>query len=188
MMNNTFRFIISPVCIAILCAITVVGCSSDSSKLGRYYQGKVLHVSVAEIERSGTVSFSTVNAEGLIRHFQLDPSSAKKEIVRFRIKVENHTAATAIVNVDEKAVVLSDFFSNEFRPINIHDHEISEASATGSISVTPLWNNLNAANNFESFVLPRGTGIDGWMFFEVPSNTHFREFKWRAGDSLGIQF
>ena len=52
-------------CCGILLIALGTGCS-DSSKLGRYYQGKVLHVSVAEIERSGAISFSTVNPEGLI--------------------------------------------------------------------------------------------------------------------------
>tara|TARA_Y100000588_G_scaffold57215_1_gene55128 strand:- start:60 stop:641 length:582 start_codon:yes stop_codon:yes gene_type:complete len=179
-------------CLILLLALSIgcgsLGFSSDSSKLGRYYQGKVLHVSVAEIERSGVISFSTVNPEGIVKNFQILPSSEKREIVRFRIKVENHTAATAIVNIDEKAVVLNDFFSNDFTPINIYDHEILEASDENSVSLTPLWNNLNSLGKSESFVLPRGTGIDGWMFFDVPVNTHFKEFKWRAGDSLGIEF
>lgn len=187
MINIKFRLMNLVGCCGILLIALGTGCS-DSSKLGRYYQGKVLHVSVAEIERSGAISFSTVNPEGLIRNFQINPSSEKKEVARFRIKVENHTAATAIVNIDEKAVVLSDFFSNDFRPIDIYANEIPEPSNVNSVSLTPLWNNVNSDDESESFVLPRGTGIDGWMFFEVPKDTHFREFKWRAGDSLGIEF
>ena len=182
----TRRFLV--ISLVMIAMLVLAGCSSDSSKLGRYYQGKVLHISVAEIERSGTVSFSTVNPEGLIRSFQLNPSSEKREIVRFRVKVENHTAATAIVNIDENAVILNDFFSNDYRPINIYEYQISEPSSEGSVSLTPLWNNITSQDDSESFALPRGTGIDGWMFFDVPKDTHFREFKWRAGDSLGIEF
>ena len=56
-------------CLILLLVLSIgcgsLGFSSDSSKLGRYYQGKVLHVSVAEIERSGVISFSTVNPEAV---------------------------------------------------------------------------------------------------------------------------
>ena len=34
--------------------------------------------------------------------------------------------------------------------------------------------------------LQRGMGLDGWMVFEAPPDTKFREFKWRAGDNLTI--
>ena len=36
--------------------------------------------------------------------------------------------------------------------------------------------------------LEKGMGIEGWMVFEAPKGTEFREFKWRAGDSLTITF
>ena len=116
MINKKLRLLgMMNYCLILLLVLSIgcgsLGFSSDSSKLGRYYQGKVLHVSVAEIERSGVISFSTVNPEGIVKNFQILPSSEKREIVRFRIKVENHTAATAIVNIDEKAVVLNDFLS-----------------------------------------------------------------------------
>ena len=38
------------------------------------------------------------------------------------------------------------------------------------------------------FELPKDHGIDGWMVFEAPPETKFREFKWRAGDNLTISF
>jgi hypothetical protein len=31
-------------------------------------------------------------------------------------------------------------------------------------------------------------GIDGWMVFEAPKGTKFRDFRWRAGDSITITF
>ena len=38
------------------------------------------------------------------------------------------------------------------------------------------------------FELPRGHGVDGWMIFEAPPDTQFRDFRWRAGDSITIRF
>ena len=37
-------------------------------------------------------------------------------------------------------------------------------------------------------VLQMDTGVDGWMVFEAPKGTKFRELKWQAGDSLSIEF
>ena len=39
-----------------------------------------------------------------------------------------------------------------------------------------------------SFQLPKTYSIDGWMVFEAPKDTEFRELRWRAGDSLTIPF
>ncbi len=38
------------------------------------------------------------------------------------------------------------------------------------------------------FELPRGTQVDGWLVFEVPKDAGFRDFRWRAGDLIIIEF
>ena len=38
------------------------------------------------------------------------------------------------------------------------------------------------------FELPQDMGIDGWVVFEAPKGTKFRSFRWRAGDSITIDF
>jgi plastocyanin len=39
-----------------------------------------------------------------------------------------------------------------------------------------------------SFDLKMDMGIDGWIIFEAPKGTKFRDFRWRAGDSITITF
>jgi len=39
-----------------------------------------------------------------------------------------------------------------------------------------------------SFELARDMGIDGWVVFEAPEGTKFRDLRWRAGDSITITF
>ncbi len=39
-----------------------------------------------------------------------------------------------------------------------------------------------------SFDLKKDMGIDGWIVFEAPKGTKFRDFRWRAGDSITIPF
>ena len=36
--------------------------------------------------------------------------------------------------------------------------------------------------------LPKGTGLDGWMVFEVPKDTQIRSFRWASGDTISIDF
>jgi len=38
------------------------------------------------------------------------------------------------------------------------------------------------------FELKQGTGIDGWMVFEAPAGTVFRDFTWLAGDFITVTF
>ena len=39
-----------------------------------------------------------------------------------------------------------------------------------------------------SFQLPQTYEIDGWIVFEAPEDTEFRELRWRAGDNITILF
>lgn len=39
-----------------------------------------------------------------------------------------------------------------------------------------------------SFELPRGHGVDGFLIFEAPVDTEFRDMRWRAGDSITFGF
>ena len=39
-----------------------------------------------------------------------------------------------------------------------------------------------------SFELKKGNQIDGWVVFEAPEGTNFRDLLWRAGDSITITF
>ncbi len=39
-----------------------------------------------------------------------------------------------------------------------------------------------------SFELQQGHGLDGYLIFEVPEGTEFRDMRWRAGDSITFRF
>ncbi len=39
-----------------------------------------------------------------------------------------------------------------------------------------------------SVQLDKGYGVEGWMVFEAPEGIEFRELRWRAGDSITIEF
>ena len=190
-------------------------CSSQSPNIGRYYKGRILHVSVAAMDRADELRWTTstrVPRQGAVdeEFFRLTPESPENELILLRVRVENHTATSAIVNIDHDAAQLRDFLQGRYYPIDVSDR----AEPTGvpesqddrcNVPVNPddhtacvkfLWNPLFAETQPDgqtNYVeraqnLPRGTGLDGWLIFEVPRDTRIRSFRWSSGDTITIDF
>ena len=190
----------------LLLLLVLGACSETSAAFGKYYRGKTLDLNVVTMERLPELRYRTVDAQQQVHHYRVTPSSADMELVLLRIKVENHTATSAIVNVDEQAAELLDFLRGRYRPIDVNQRveEVSapenpgserlaacpmpERPAGGQPTICFLWNRTFEDGTSEAFELQKDYGIDGWMMFEVPKDTKFRELRWRAGDSLTIEF
>ena len=39
-----------------------------------------------------------------------------------------------------------------------------------------------------SFELLQGHGLEGYLVFEAPEGTEFRDMRWRTGDSITVRF
>lgn len=180
----------------LIAALGIAACSDTSPSIGQYYKGRTLTVSVSSIERLAEIRYSTVVDQQEPRHVRLLPSEDGLELVVVHLKVANHTATSAIFTVDRQGAELRDFQSNKYFPIDVGERarNSSEPPILGSRSSTIL--ELQPDGTFlpskgfltGPFELLRGMGIDGWIIFEAPEGTKFREFKWRAGDSLTISF
>ena len=257
--------------------LALAACSDTSSAIGRYHQGRTLHVNVMSIDRVPELRYSTIDPEQVIRRWRLTPSANDTELVLVRMKVENHTAVSAIVNVDRAGAELRDFSNGSYFPLAISesvyrdlrgeseaqirmslgqcfdpnrvmidtgtelewtnegdvDHFVQFNGAevslggTGRAEIAPsesFSHTFGQAGAFDyncgttgsppetaqvlvvdkssgsgvrersllflegSFELPKDTGIDGWMVFEVPEGTQFRDIRWRAGDSITVGF
>ena len=166
-------------------------CSDVSPVLGQYFQGRVLVISIVTIERVDQLRYSTLDSEQVEHHWRITPSEEDLELVLVRLKVENHTATSAIVSVDEQAAELRDFFRGKYFPIDVNKR-VEEVSAPSNPAeerpVVFLWNRTLEDGSTEAFQLQKDFGVDGWMVFEAPKGTKFRDLRWRAGDSLTIEF
>ena len=201
--------------LALLVLAASLACSSQSPNIGRYYKGRILHVSVADLQRTDELRWTTSTrypAQGAVGEplYKLSPQSDENELVLLRVRVENHTATSAIVNVDRDSAQLRDFFQGKYAPIDVgalaQEAEVPEKpSDRCNVPVNPetptecvrfLWNALYEEQQPNGQVqlvhraqqLPRGTGLDGWLVFEVPRDTEFRSFRWGAGDTVIIDF
>ena len=120
------------------------------------------------------------------------------------------TATTAAVNVDEQSAQLRDFLQGRYFPINVGERAkpagVPEKPGDHcAVQVNPekpmvcvefLWNQTFEETQPDgqpklvqySQQLPQGTGLDGWMVFEVPQGTMIRSLRWAAGDTVTIDF
>ncbi len=86
---------------------------------GQYFQGQTLHVSVVDLERLPELRYSTIDPNQVVRRWSLLPSAPGNELVLLRLKVENHTADGATINIDSDAAELRDLHGASYRPVSV---------------------------------------------------------------------
>ena len=196
--NRLSTLFISTVAAALL---VLTACSDISPAIGKYYTGRTLHVSVVAMERAAELRYNLPATAPELKHYRLAPSEPDLELVMMRIKVENHTATSAIVSIDPGAAELRDFFQEKYFPVDVTERaeevpapedpskeRIARCPVQNPKEVCFLWNATYTDGSTRAFDLQKGFGIDGWMIFEVPKDTEIREMRWRAGDGLTIEF
>jgi len=215
MTNRSLSTLITLALLALFLAIIALACSSQSPNIGKYYKGRILHVSVADLERTDELRWTTSTRaprQGVTGEdfYRIVPESTDNELVLLRVKVENHTATRAIINIDREAAQLRDFLQGRYYPIDVseraQDAEVPEsADDRCNVPVIPddhtacvkfLWNASYEETQPDGQVqlieraqeIPNGHGLDGWLVFEVPKNTQFRSFRWASGDTVTIDF
>lgn len=263
--------------LVLLFPLGVLACTQESSTLGQYRKGRTLHFSVTSLERTPELRYATVDPHGVVRKWSISASSDDKELILVRAKVENHTAVSAIVNVDKTAAVLRDIANATYLPLTVTETVWQDFRGepeavvrmdlgqcydgtralidTGSavkwqsefdddqyvqfenasvqfgngerVVIGPgqsASHTFNSAGEFlyscsapdvpeypavlrvaapesdaeyidrstlfiqGSFELLQGHGLDGYMVFEAPIGTEFRDMRWRAGDSITFSF
>ena len=192
-----------------------LACSTQSANIGKYYKGRILHVSIAAMERTDELRWTPSSRSARASDpddmfYRLAPLSEEYELVLLRVKVENHTATSAVVNVDEQSAQLRDFLRGRYFPVDVsaraEEVGVPENPAdrcsfpvnpeSPNVCVRFLWNQTfeEVQPNGEvglvqrSQELIKGHGLDGWMIFEVPKGLELRSFRWAAGDTVTIDF
>ena len=174
--------------------LLATACSEVSPALSRYYDGRILTVSVREMKTVSELRYTYTDAERGQLHFLVTPSSADMELAMLRISVGNHKATSAVVNIDEQAAQLLDFANGRYFPVNVFavQQEVGPPENPADEEKVPefllLWNGEQEDGTRQAFNLLQNTSLVGWMLFEVPKDARLRELRWRAGDSLTIQF
>ena len=182
--------------VAVLVVGVVVSQDRSSPAFGQFFSGRTLVISVVGIDRLSELHYTAMIEKGVPTYVRVAPSQVGLELVVVHLKVQNHTAFSALLDVDRQAAELRDILSNKYFPIDVGvlGKQVDSPPVKGSRSEQVL--ELEPDGTFSAtkgFIrgpveLQRGMGLDGWMVFEAPPDTKFREFKWRAGDNLTITF
>ena len=261
----------------VVAVLTLAACSDNSSNLGRYFAGRTLHLNVVSIERVPELRYATVDPQEVVRHWRIVASGEGSELVLLRLKVANHTAISALLNVDVQAAELRDFIRGAYFPVDLassifqdlrdqslvtvrvnqgqcfdpHQMYISQGTTVNWVNEDSVVNyvrldtsneepaSINPGESYSHtfsetgtvdyqcaakdlsddgltyqqakvvvedaqgqspvetrsilfingpFELQKGFEIEGLMVFEAPEGTELREFKWRAGDFITIEF
>ena len=184
------KYVLGIIVVLALGLPVLAACSETSPTFGKYYRGKTLDVSVVSLERADEIRYKWPrDASG--KHWRLGPEEGENELVLLRVKVENHTATSAIVNIDSKAAELRDFLRGKYFPIDINarvEETTVPENPGAERPIVFLWNATLSDGSTQAFNLEQDMGIDGVLVFEAPKDTKFKEFRWRAGDSLSIDF
>jgi ABC-type transport system substrate-binding protein/azurin len=159
----------------------------------RYFQGRTLILSVVTIDRAPELRYTVVEY-GVEKFVSLTPSENSLELVVLHLKVQNHTANVAKLDIGQKSAELIDALSNSYFPIDVadmarysndppepgdHSYKILALETGGTIS--PSKGFLRGPVD-----LAQGEGLDGWMIFEAPKGAEFSEFGWLTGDTMYI--
>ena len=202
--------------------LALSGCSDASPAFGQFFSGRTLVISVVGIDRMSELRYTAAIEDDVPTYVRVAPSQEGLELVVVHLKVQNHTATSAILNVDRQAAELRDILSNKYFPIDVgvlgelmdsqpdwndlgffhvtlefftgwfneHERPVHPSQRAKRVLELEPDGTFAATKGFIQgpVELQRGMGLDGWMVFEAPPDTKFREFKWRAGDNLTITF
>ena len=186
-----------------------------SWRIGKYFKGETLHVSIVDMTRTDELRWTVPSEDSGAGSsdedaYRIIPTMAGNELVLMRVKVENHTVPSASVDIDRNAAALLDSLQVRYRPLDISElAEESDMSGKESgrcnVPLNPeapqdcvkfLWNPLHEEVQHDGRierverpqVLGRGTGLNGWLVFELPKNSEIISFRWLAGDTVTINF
>ena len=122
--------------ILLLMPFAIAACSSTSSSLGLIHEGRILMLTVLQMDRTEELRYSTIDQFDVVRRWRMQPSNDGLELLLMRFKVENHVAVNAIFVADEQAAVIRGFFQDDYRPLSVTDTVYLDARGQTDAVVT----------------------------------------------------
>ncbi len=120
----------------VLTLFLIAACSSTSGTLGQNHLGRILNLTVLEMDRTDELRYSTIDPSDVIRKWRIQPSAEGLELLLIRFKVENHIAVKTVFVADQQAVIVRGFVQNEYRPLSINDIAFLDMRGQADATVT----------------------------------------------------
>lgn len=147
-----------------------------------YVAGRVLWIQLEEPKIVPAIHYQNPDTEGNLTNWEIRPDNPDNVLAMIKTTLINQKTARAIVVIDENAAILQTEDGRSFRPLNIVTQSKPIATIDRSLRQSPfigLWRTVDVNKN---------ENLSGWMIFEVPRGSKFREFRWTASDSITVRF
>jgi len=147
-----------------------------------YVAGRTLWIRAEVPEQQLFITYTGADSKGVLYNWAMKPDDeANNELVFVEVTLINQTSGTVNLVVDESAATLLDGDKVVYRPINSIERAYSAESAPqyNVPGFIPLWGSVK---------LNEGQQVNGMLVFELPADSSFSEFRWRASDSATIKY
>jgi hypothetical protein len=131
------------------------------------------------------LNYSGADTKGNLHDWQIKPTdSSANQIALVKLTLINEVSNSITITVDDDAAELQTGDKIRRSPIDILARS-KPAETTGSDEdnfikdFLPIWG---------TFVLQKGEQIEGYMVFEVPKGSSFKQFRWSASDTAIVNY
>jgi hypothetical protein len=147
-----------------------------------YVAGRVLWIQVEKPFLVPAIHYQNPSTAGDLVNWQIAPENPENVMAMIKVTLINQQAAQVRVIIDEASARLVASSGQNYRPTNIVTASKPIESINGGL------NQDNFVGLWRPVTINTGENLVGWMVFEVPPDTEFREFRWEASDLITIRF
>ena len=147
-----------------------------------YVAGRTLFIRSEKPKTQEVLYYTGLDVNAELRNWQLLPAGTGTELALIEITVINQTSGSVSMVVDRGAAELRLEDGLLVRPIDIVSGVTPVETTDPRLNVPgfiPIWG---------SFELNKDQQITGWLVFEVPKGSSFKDMRWKASDSATVRY
>jgi hypothetical protein len=147
-----------------------------------YVAGRTLYMRATEPKLLPFVLFSGPDNTGVAHNWAIKTEGTGTELAVIKVTLINAQSNAVRVIVDEAAAELRTGDDQSHKPLDLvkRTYQTETTDPRSSIvGFVPLWTTVT---------LDAGKQVEGYMVFEVPAGSTFKEFRWNATDSAIVRF
>ena len=147
-----------------------------------YVAGRTLYMRATEPKLLPFVLFTGPDNTGVTHNWAIKPEGTGTELAVLKVTLINAQSNSIRVIVDEGSAELRTGDDQSHKPIDLikRTYQTDTTDPRNSIAgFVPLWTTVT---------LDAGRQVEGYIVFEVPAGSTFKEFHWNATDSAIVRF
>ena len=168
----------------LLLPLITAACSGGSSSLGLTFRGPILAITMVNIFTIPELAYTEEDGSPTL----IVPTSNDNELVVIHVRVQNHAAEEALLDIDAQPAELRTAGDQRFKAINTTQVGIPTDQQRLDENLETL---LKRGIQFPQglFIrgvqeLKKGFELDGWLVFDVPKGSKLDQLRWEAGGDI----